>query len=64
MNKSGMIRIQIGTHNRSTYTNVSEVHTASITRAMMMEAVGTSETSVYFKETTRRYTPKGYRLQQ
>jgi hypothetical protein len=26
---------------------------------LMMEAVGTSETSVYFKETTRRYIPEG-----
>jgi hypothetical protein len=27
--------------------------------ALMMEAVHTSETSVYFNETTRRYTPEG-----
>jgi hypothetical protein len=28
----------------------------------MMEAVRTSETLVYFNETTRRYTPEGYHL--
>jgi hypothetical protein len=28
----------------------------------MMEAVHTSETSVYFNETTRRYIPEGFRL--
>jgi hypothetical protein len=28
--------------------------------ALMMEAVLTSETSVYFKEITRRYIPEGY----
>jgi hypothetical protein len=32
--------------------HVSQVLTASITRAIMMEAVLTSETSVYFNETT------------
>jgi hypothetical protein len=35
--------------------DVSEVCTASI-RALMMEAVGTSETSVNFNVTTRRYS--------
>jgi hypothetical protein len=30
---------------------------------MMMEAVRTSETSVYFNETTRRYIPEGCHLQ-
>jgi hypothetical protein len=34
--------------------HVSEVRTASIVRAMM-DAVRTSETSVYFNETARRY---------
>jgi len=33
----------------------SEVRTASM--AMIITAVRTPETSVYFKETTRRYTP-------
>jgi hypothetical protein len=37
------------------YADISEVHTASIISAiLMMEAVRTSETSVYFNETTRR----------
>jgi hypothetical protein len=46
------------------YTDVSEVHTASIIRAvtasmiaLMMEAVRTSETSVYSNETIGRYIP-------
>jgi cell division protein FtsL len=30
--------------------------------ALMMEAVRTSETSVYFKHTTRRYISEGYHL--
>jgi hypothetical protein len=38
--------------------NVSEVRTSSIIRAMM-EAVRTSETSVYFNETTRHYMAEG-----
>jgi hypothetical protein len=29
---------------------------------LMMEAVRTSETSVYFNETTRRYIAEGHRL--
>jgi hypothetical protein len=29
----------------------------------MMEAVRTSETSVYFNKTIRRYIPEGYNLQ-
>jgi hypothetical protein len=38
------------------HTNISEVHTASVIWAMMiMEAVRTSETLVYFYETTWRY---------
>jgi hypothetical protein len=41
---------------------VSEVRTAS-TIAVMMEAVRTSETSVYFiNKTTRRYIPEGCHL--
>jgi hypothetical protein len=43
------------------HTDVSEVHTAS-TIALMVEAVRTSETSVYFSENTRQYIPEGYRL--
>jgi hypothetical protein len=39
-------------------TDVSEVRTASIIRAMMMEAVRTSETLVNFNVTTRRYNPE------
>jgi hypothetical protein len=31
--------------------------------ALMMDAVRTSETSVYFNETTRRYIPEGCHLQ-
>jgi hypothetical protein len=43
-------------------TDVSEVLTAAIIRAMsvlMMEAVSTSETKVNFYETTRRIIPEG-----
>jgi hypothetical protein len=36
-------------------TDVSEVRTASMIRAMMMDAVRTSDTSVKFSATTRRY---------
>jgi len=48
-------------------TDVSEVRTASIIRAMiiialMMEAVRTSETSVNFNVTTRRYIPEDSKL--
>jgi hypothetical protein len=39
------------------YTDVSEVRTASTYRSDD-EAVRTSETSVYCKETRRRYIPK------
>jgi len=42
-------------------TDVSEVLTASIIRAMM-EVVRTSETSVNFNETTRRYIPEDSKL--
>jgi hypothetical protein len=40
-------------------TDVSEVRSASIVImiAVMMEAVRTSETLVYFKETTQRHIP-------
>jgi hypothetical protein len=43
------------------YTDVSNMHTASINRAivLVMEAVCTSETTVYFNETTLRYIPEG-----
>jgi hypothetical protein len=42
-------------------TDISEVRTASIIRViiLMMEAVRTSETSVYSNETARRYIPEG-----
>jgi acyl-CoA hydrolase len=35
----------------------------SVITALMMEAVRTSETSVYSKENTRRYIPEGSYLQ-
>jgi hypothetical protein len=55
----------------SEWTNVSEVHTASIIRminhlfiiALMMEAVSTSETSVHSSETTQCYIPGDSTLQ-
>jgi hypothetical protein len=37
--------------------DVSQVHTASV-MVLVMEAVRISETSVYFKETTRRCIPE------
>jgi hypothetical protein len=43
-------------------TDVSEVCTASITRAMM-EAVRRYKTSVYFSKTERRYILEGCPLQ-
>jgi hypothetical protein len=46
--------------------NVSQVHTASIIRAiiiaLMEEAVRTSETSVNFNVTTRHYIPEDSKL--
>jgi hypothetical protein len=39
-----------------------EVLAASIVRAMMMEAANTSETSVNFYQTTRRYNPQDSHL--
>jgi hypothetical protein len=44
--------------------DVSEVCTASIIRAMIIEAVGTSETSVSFYESTRRCIPEGCHFQE
>jgi hypothetical protein len=43
-------------------TDVSEVRTAPIIIAMMMEAVRTSETSDDFNVTTRRYIPEDSKL--
>jgi hypothetical protein len=43
------------------YTDVSEVRTAS-TITMITETVRTSETSVFFSETTRRCIPEGCNL--
>jgi hypothetical protein len=43
------------------WIGVSDVHIASIIRPVM-EAVRTSETSVYSNETTRRYIPEGSKL--
>jgi hypothetical protein len=40
------------------FTDVSEVLTASIIRAIMMEAASTYETSVNFYQTTRRNIPE------
>jgi hypothetical protein len=42
--------------------DVSEVLTASIIRAMVMEAISTSETSVNFYQTTRRSVPEDSHL--
>jgi hypothetical protein len=44
-----------------TNVDVSEVRPAYII-ALMMEAVSTSETPVYFHETTRRYLPESCHL--
>jgi hypothetical protein len=43
-------------------TYIQKVRTASVIRAMMMEAVRTSETSVHFNVTTRRYIPEDSKL--
>jgi hypothetical protein len=43
------------------FTDVSQVHTASVF-ALMMEAVRTSETSVNFNMTTRRFIPEDSKL--
>jgi hypothetical protein len=43
-------------------TNISEVLTASIIRAMMMETVSTSKTSVNFYQTTWRNIPEDSHL--
>jgi hypothetical protein len=48
-------------------TGVSDMHTASIIRtmiALIMEAVRTSETSVYFHEIIQRHIPEGCRSQK
>jgi len=42
-------------------TDVSELRADSVIRATM-KAVRTSETSVYFDETTRRYMPEGWHI--
>jgi hypothetical protein len=42
--------------------DVSGVHTASIIRALMMEAVSTCETSVKINLATRRYIPEDSKL--
>jgi hypothetical protein len=44
-------------------TNIYEVHNASIIMEMM-EAVCTSETSVYFNETKQHYNLKSYKLRK
>jgi hypothetical protein len=47
-------------------TDISEVHAASIIRAMvvLVVAVCTSEKSVYFYETTWRYIPEGCHIRE
>jgi hypothetical protein len=44
-------------------TDVSEVRTASIIIALMIDAVRISETSVNFNVTTRLYIPEDSKLQ-
>jgi hypothetical protein len=44
------------------WANVSEVRTASIIRAMMIEAVSNSETLVNFNMTTKHYIPEASEL--
>jgi hypothetical protein len=44
------------------FTNVSEALAASIIIVLMMEAASTSETSVNFFQTTRRYNPEDSHL--
>jgi len=39
-----------------------DVRACSLLEVLMMEAVRTSETSVYFHETTRRYVPESCHL--
>jgi hypothetical protein len=43
-------------------TDVSEMRTASIIIVLLMEAVTTSETSVNFNVSTRRYIPEVSKL--
>jgi hypothetical protein len=43
-------------------TDVSEVCTASIIIALMIEVVHTTETSVSFNVATQRYIPKDFKL--
>jgi hypothetical protein len=43
-------------------TDVSEVRTASIIRAVMLEELRTSETSANSNATTRRYIPENSKL--
>jgi hypothetical protein len=45
-----------------TFTDVSDVHYSTIIRAMMMQAVSTSETSVNFYQNTRRNIPEDTNL--
>jgi hypothetical protein len=45
-------------------TDVSEVRTASIISALMMDAVRTSETSVNIYLTTRQYNPEDSELRR
>jgi hypothetical protein len=52
----------IVTHSLVDEDNDSQMRAVSITRAMVMEAVRISETSVCFNETTRRYITQYCRL--
>jgi hypothetical protein len=44
------------------WTDVSEEHTVSIISPVMMDTVRSPETSVHFKEATRRYIPEDSKL--
>jgi hypothetical protein len=44
--------------------DVSEVRTATIIRAVMMEAVRPSETPVHSNETTWSYIPEDFKLRE
>jgi hypothetical protein len=46
----------------SSLVGVDRSFRRSMIIALTMEAAGTSETSVYFNEGTRRYNPEGYHL--
>jgi hypothetical protein len=51
------------THSLIKVTGISQVITISFIRALMMDAVSTSETSINFHETTWSNIPEGCHLQ-